>query len=63
VGEKYAETTPPPTRILHEGKKVVIVEGGDESSLNAFMSFAAAAQEIAPAELAFDLERQPGRLR
>lgn len=61
LGEKYAETTPPPTRILHEGKKVVIVEGGDESSLDAFMSFASKAQEIAPAELAFELEQRLGR--
>jgi hypothetical protein len=46
VKEKYAEA-PKPVRIVEEGRRVVIVEGGDESTLDAFMKFAQSAQEIA----------------
>jgi hypothetical protein len=45
VKEKYAEESKP-VRILEEGRRVVIVEGGDESTLDAFMRFAQSAQEI-----------------
>jgi hypothetical protein len=44
VNEKYAEVAQP-VRILEEGRRVVIVEGGDESTLDAFMQFAQSAQE------------------
>jgi hypothetical protein len=43
--EKYAEE-PKPTRIVTEGRRVVMVEGGDESTLDAFMTFAQSAREI-----------------
>jgi hypothetical protein len=43
--EKYAEVSQP-VRIVEEGHRVVIVEGGDESSIDAFMQFALSAQEI-----------------
>jgi hypothetical protein len=45
LDEKYLGTTRPPLRILEDGHRVVIVEGGDEPSLDTFMSFAASAQE------------------
>lgn len=45
VKEKYAET-PKPVRIVEEGRRVVIVEGGEESSLDALMKFALSATEI-----------------
>ncbi len=48
VKEKYTAGAPPPMRILEKGRKVVIVEGGDESSLESLMRFAEGAQEIAP---------------
>lgn len=44
--EKYAGS-PPPVRILEQGRRVVIVEGGDEASLDALMEVAKSAREIA----------------
>lgn len=43
--EKYRDAATP-VRLLEEGRRVVIVEGGEESSLDAFMAFARSAQEI-----------------
>jgi hypothetical protein len=45
VKEKYAEGSQP-VRILEDERRVVIVEGGDEASLDAFMRFAQSAREI-----------------
>ena len=45
VQEKYTEVSQP-VRILEEDRRVVIVEGGDESSLDAFMQFAQSAREV-----------------
>lgn len=50
VKEKYAEVSQP-VRILEEGRRVVIVEGGDESTVDAFMQFAQSAQEVENTEL------------
>jgi hypothetical protein len=44
VQVKHADA-PKPVRLLEEGRRVVIVEGGDESSLDDFMKFAQSAQE------------------
>lgn len=45
VKEKYAEA-PTPVRIVEEGRRVVIVEGGDEASIDKVMQFAQSAQVI-----------------
>jgi len=46
VKAKYADA-PQPVRIVADGRRVVIVEGGDEASLDALMTFAQSAQETA----------------
>jgi hypothetical protein len=48
VEEKYAASEKPPTRIVQKGPRVIIVEGGDETSLEPFTRFAESAQAVAP---------------